>query len=106
MSGARVQRELRRCHGFLKNRFKDDVGSRPRLDGVSFKRIKEGDRRALVDHFTLEEIREAVWDCEGSKSPGPDVFNFNFIKNNGEILKDDVRRMMMDFHSRGIIPRK
>jgi len=26
------------------------------------------------------EIKAAVWQCDGTKSPGPDVFNFGFIK--------------------------
>lgn len=30
--------------------------------------------------FQLEEIKEAVWDCESSKSPCPDGVNFGFIK--------------------------
>ncbi|XP_016164591.1 uncharacterized protein LOC107607123 [Arachis ipaensis] len=28
----------------------------------------------------MEEIREAVWDCESSKAPGSDGYNMNFIK--------------------------
>ncbi|GJV31359.1 hypothetical protein Tco_1391759 [Tanacetum coccineum] len=30
--------------------------------------------------FTVEEIKLAVWDCSGSKSPWPDGYNFNFIR--------------------------
>jgi len=36
----------------------------------------------LIAEFSEDEIKQAVWQCEGSKSPGPDEFNFNFIKSN------------------------
>ncbi|GJY53072.1 hypothetical protein Tco_0444736 [Tanacetum coccineum] len=32
---------------------------------------------------TLEEIKEAVWDCGSSKAPGPDGYSFAFVKNFG-----------------------
>jgi len=37
---------------------------------------------SIVSNITEEEMKEAVWMCEGSKSPGSDGFNFNFIKHN------------------------
>ena len=52
------------------------------IDGVSFKMLKEVDMCCLVDKFSLAEVRDVVWECEGSKSPHPDGFNFKFIKNN------------------------
>ena len=43
-------------------------------------RISEVEAAELERMPTKEEIKNAVWDCESSKAPGPDGFNFNFIK--------------------------
>ncbi|GKA55547.1 hypothetical protein Tco_0754619 [Tanacetum coccineum] len=47
------------------------------------------DRETLERQVTLEEIKEAVWDCGSSKAPGPDGYSFAFVKNN----KDEVLSM-------------
>jgi hypothetical protein len=39
------------------------------------------DNAELIAPFSIEEVKEAVWSCDGNKSPGPDGFNLNFIKN-------------------------
>nr|XP_025692528.1 uncharacterized protein LOC112794761 [Arachis hypogaea] len=43
-------------------------------------RIEQEDSVNLEALLTVEEIREAVWDCESSKAPGCDEYNMNFIK--------------------------
>lgn len=53
----------------------------------------------------MAEIRDAVWDCDGNKSPGPDGYNFKFIKEFWDILQFDVKRMVDDFHASGRWPR-
>lgn len=47
-----------------------------RLGGVKFRSISSDDNVSLISDFTKEEVKEAVWQCDGSKSPGPDGFNF------------------------------
>ena len=71
------------------------------MDGVQFRSIREKDKALLDKKFDLEEIREAVWECEGNKSPGPDGFNFTFIKKNWDLLKGDVWRVLNEFHENG-----
>lgn len=50
-------------------------------------------------------MKSAVWECEGSKSPGPDGFNFNFFKNCWDVVKEDVLRLMGEFHANGKLSR-
>ena len=52
-----------------------------------------------------EEIRDVVWLCDGSKSPGPDGFNMNFIKKSWGVLKDDIVVAAAFFHENGHIPK-
>nr|GEX73654.1 RNA-directed DNA polymerase, eukaryota, reverse transcriptase zinc-binding domain protein [Tanacetum cinerariifolium] len=48
------------------------------------------DRDYLERLVTLEEIKEAVWDCGSSKAPGPDGFSFAFVKKYWDIIQKDM----------------
>ena len=60
-----------------------------RLDTIEFKSLSTEASLRLIEAFSEEEVKEVVWQCEGSKSPGPDGFNFNFIKKSWNSLKVD-----------------
>lgn len=45
-----------------------------------FNLISTQENEMLTEPFTLEEIEESLGSCEGDKSPGPDYFNFVFVK--------------------------
>jgi len=47
--------------------------------------------------FKEVEIKEAVWECEGSKSPGLNGYNFGFIKVFWETLKNDIVKAVHNF---------
>ncbi|TYH28392.1 hypothetical protein ES288_A02G139400v1 [Gossypium darwinii] len=51
------------------------------------------------------EIRDAIWSCEESKAPRPDGFNMCFFRKCWNTVKDDVFRMMSDFHRTGKLER-
>lgn len=53
----------------------------------------------------MEEVKEAVWDCDNSKCPGPNGFNFRFIKTFWNLIGGDFTRYINEFHAHGIIPR-
>ncbi|KAK9062631.1 hypothetical protein SSX86_019819 [Deinandra increscens subsp. villosa] len=57
----------------------------------------------LVRPFTKEEIKVAVWDCDGDKAPGPDGFNFDFLKFFWAEVEEDIFRIMSSFHETGSI---
>jgi len=59
----------------------------------------------LVSDFSEEEVRATIWGCDSSKSPGPDGFNFGFIKSCWDILKKDVMSTVKDFAGFGCWPR-
>ncbi|XP_058734060.1 uncharacterized protein LOC131605759 [Vicia villosa] len=55
------------------NKFKEEDLDRLALDGVDFKSISSVERDSLESHFQEKEVKEAIWSCGSSKSPGPDV---------------------------------
>ncbi|GMQ06611.1 hypothetical protein CsSME_00051132 [Camellia sinensis var. sinensis] len=64
--------------------------SRPKLLGnfVSVSRSKEVE--ILEVEFTMDEIWEAMKDCDGNKAPGPDGFNMTCIQKCWKFMNNDV----------------
>lgn len=60
--------------------FQQGEGLCPQLGGWNFPKLNEVESNFLVAPFTEEEIREAMWNCDSNKSPGPDGVTFSFIK--------------------------
>jgi len=89
----------------FENRFKATRDFGVRLDEVEFKTLSPEDNLFLTSGFKEDEVKDAVWHCEGSKSPGPDGFNFNFIKESWEFLKDEFVKALAVFHDTGSIPK-
>jgi len=75
-----------------------------RLDNDEFKTLSEEFSLSMVSKFCEEEVKSVVWLCEGSKSPSPDGFNFNFIKGSWEVLKHDIVVVVHLFQETGGIP--
>ena len=75
------------------------------LDSVEFKSLPSETSTRMVTSFTEEEVKEVMWQCEGSKSPGPDGFNFTFIKKCWDIFKNDIMEAVQVFHETGVIPK-
>ncbi|XP_058786284.1 uncharacterized protein LOC131660936 [Vicia villosa] len=82
------------------NFFKESYDHRSILEGISFNRLEEVTAASLEAPFNELEIKQAVWDCEGSKTPGPDGFTMEFFKNHWDILKEDLMKFVSDFHAK------
>jgi len=67
---------------FFESRFDALPESKLNLDGVCFRTITEDDNNILYSNITELEVLKVVSQCGSSKYPGPDRFNFFFVKNN------------------------
>lgn len=75
---------------FFKNQFSKSRGRRPSLrEGISDKKISEEDNRFLIADFSEQEVLAAISSCDCSKSPGPDGFNFKFIKECWHVIREE-----------------
>jgi hypothetical protein len=84
--------------------FTADHWPRPNLDGIAFPRIEEEANSGLVVPFSMEEIEKVVMENDGNKSPGPDGFNFAFLKAMWSLIKGEIRIMFDKFHGIGSLP--
>jgi hypothetical protein len=89
----------------FEKQFEERILNRPMLDGLTFSQLSNIDNEALIGAFSEEEIREAVWSCDGNKSPGPDGFNFNFLKSSWNVIKDDFMNLFHEFHQNAVLPK-
>lgn len=67
------------------------------------KKISDADNQFLVGAFLEDEVKQAVWSCGGSKSPGQDGFTFKFVQKMWPTLKKDIMAFVTDFHLNGRI---
>ncbi|GAU39330.1 hypothetical protein TSUD_60810 [Trifolium subterraneum] len=94
---------------FVKNFFENNVRekweNRPNLNRITFQTLSEEDNIFLLAPFFIDEVREVIWSSDGNKSPGPDSFNFNFLKVCWEIIKGDIMAYMLEFHKNAVLPK-
>ncbi|GKC63860.1 RNA-directed DNA polymerase, eukaryota, reverse transcriptase zinc-binding domain protein, partial [Tanacetum coccineum] len=62
------------------------------------------DRETLERQVTLEEIKEAVWDCGSSKAPGPDGYFFAFVKKYWGTIQKDLYDFVNLFFASCVMP--
>jgi hypothetical protein len=89
---------------FFKNHFDSVSWARPILEGVVFPSLSVANNLLLEANFSMEEIEAVVKASDGTKCPGPDGFNFAFIKEFWGLLKFDFRIFFYQFHANESIP--
>ncbi|GKV25193.1 hypothetical protein SLEP1_g34663 [Rubroshorea leprosula] len=88
---------------YFKDLFTEEKWKRPKLYGINFKQISGADNELLTATFSEKEIKEAIWECGSSKAPGPDGFNFSFIKEMWEDIKVEIINFVQEFYKTGRI---
>ncbi|GKG08780.1 hypothetical protein Tco_0334612, partial [Tanacetum coccineum] len=61
-------------------------------------------RETLERQVTLEEIKEAIWDCGSSKAPGPDGYSFAFVKKYWGTIQKDLYDFVNLFFASCVMP--
>ncbi|KAK9080577.1 hypothetical protein SSX86_000335 [Deinandra increscens subsp. villosa] len=88
---------------FFSSKFAEPIANRPLFLSDNFKKLSPSDANSLISPFTAQEIKHAVWTCGNDKAPGPDGFNFKFIKTHWDLIEPDVLQTLQQFHSTGKI---
>jgi hypothetical protein len=61
--------------------------------------VSDEENEILIADFTKNEVREAVFQMEHNKSPGPNGFPAEFYQVFWGVIKDDLLAMFHDFHT-------
>ena len=81
--------------------FRHVDGARPGVDNLNFCKLSVIEAASLICFFTVEKVKQAIWDCDNFKSLGPDGISFGFIKQFWNDLKDAFMRFVSEFHRNG-----
>jgi len=68
------------------------------VSNLQFRSLSVVEGGTLIKPFSVDEVKEVVWDCDSFKSTGPYGDNFGFIKDFWLDMKDDIMRFVSDFH--------
>lgn len=90
---------------YFNNLFKEEKQARPGIGGVFFKKLPQETAREIQKPFEVAEIEMAIKGCSNSKAPGPDGFNFAFIKKAWGFLKEMVIKFFSEFYANGKLTR-
>ncbi|XP_076957720.1 uncharacterized protein LOC143633271 [Bidens hawaiensis] len=88
---------------FFRDHFKEKFKVRPPLECDDINKVPMEYKESLIEPFSRKEIKDAVFDCGADKAPGPDGFNFKFVKRFWSLFEDDFYNIFSDFHEAGII---
>lgn len=80
-----------------------EIASCPSFVSQGLKRLTDEMAEALITPFSIDELKAAVWGCEGDKAPGPDGFNLNFFKCFWSIFEQDLKEVVDYFYAGGSI---
>ncbi|KAJ0552768.1 putative RNA-directed DNA polymerase [Helianthus annuus] len=79
--------------------FSEPMNNRPNVTCPLTNVLTTGESEDLVRPFSLVEIKEAIWECDGDRAPGPDGFNFSFLKRCWSGLQSNFLQLFEEFYS-------
>lgn len=79
--------------------------ARPTLDGIHFRQLSSEANEVLSVPFCMDEIKDAVWSCDGDKCPRPYGFNFTFFKHFWEEIKGELCDVVDEFFENAALPK-
>ncbi|GKV38927.1 hypothetical protein SLEP1_g46780 [Rubroshorea leprosula] len=90
---------------YFRSLFQGESWNRPKPGDIRFQQISEEKNNWLERPFSVEEIEEGLRSYDGSKAPGPDGYNFNFLKFAWHCIKEDFINFFSEFHRNGKLVR-
>lgn len=76
--------------------FREDSTSRPQLDGLEFPSIDSSQAAVIEGPCDEDEVRGAIHDLGGDRSPGPDGFPIMVFSRCWNFMKEDILAVVND----------
>lgn len=95
----------RAMKGHFEKLYREESVNRLILEGIHFKQVSMEENEMLTTPFSIDEVKEVVWECDGNKRPGPDGFNFNFIRSCWEIISPKIMKFFEEFQRLAKLPK-
>ena len=88
---------------YFKKFYSSPPGESWRVEGIDWSPILEESASRLDSPFAEEEIFNVIFQLDRDKVPGPDGFTIAVFQDCWDVIKDDLVRVFVEFHSSGII---
>ena len=88
---------------YFKKLYLSPPGKSWRVEGINWSPISGESASRLDSPFSEEEIFTAIFQLDRDKAPGPDGFTIAVFQNFWDVIKEDLVRVFVEFHSSGII---
>ncbi|XP_021990972.1 uncharacterized protein LOC110887706 [Helianthus annuus] len=88
-------------YSFFRAKFLEPMVNRPFFDCPNLSSLSNVEADSLVCSFSIIEVKNAVWECDGDRAPGPDGVNFYFIKKCWGSLQGDFIKLFEEFYWKG-----
>lgn len=88
---------------FFEKKYGECWLNRPLFRSSGIRKLSNTDAQFLEGKVSIVEVKNALWSCGGDKSPGPDGFNFKFLKKYRDFLEDDIVGLVKYFEVGGKI---
>jgi hypothetical protein len=63
------------------------------------RKLSEANSLCLIKAFSMEEIKQAIFDMKQEAAPGPNGYGASFLQHFWESIKDNYHRMFVDFYN-------
>uniref|UniRef100_A0A803PZR9 Reverse transcriptase domain-containing protein n=1 Tax=Cannabis sativa TaxID=3483 RepID=A0A803PZR9_CANSA len=73
------------------------------IEGIEWQKISESSARLLENPFDEDEIKRALFSCDGNKAPGPDGFSMAALQTNWDVIKGELIDIFKAFEVEGRI---
>ncbi|PON74177.1 hypothetical protein TorRG33x02_247560 [Trema orientale] len=88
---------------FFQNLYKSYHGRFKSFIGVEWSPITSSQADWLIRPFEEEEVKGAVFECDGDKAPGLDGFMIKLFQQCWDTIKSDLLVVFQEFYQNGII---
>lgn len=91
---------------FFKELYRQKTVPRIHIENSILPRVNNDQVQMLQLRPTLEEINLSLKDCDASKVPGYDGFNFKFVKEMWYDIGHEICDLIFEFFDSGILPKE
>ena len=77
----------------------------PKLDGIQFDMLEDGEAIEIENLFTKEKEFQALYSVDSDKAPGLDDFTIDFFQKCWNVVKGDIVWLFHNFHHREMFER-
>ena len=89
--------------GLFRKLYSNPAGETWKMEGLQWSPISRESAAWLDQPFSEEEVRLVVFQLNKEKAPGPDGFSMALYQECWDEIKEDLLRVFVEFHSKGLI---